>query len=252
MIKNLILLLTLILVGEYSFAEDRKVIVVVDTGIHEDQLFEPYVCKLPHLDSLEKRSAVVVPHPLTFLDRLFPENRNMYKIHGRNIINIIGSKIDHKKYCILSIRFAASATETNYVEAIKLIKTVNNVVAVNLSITGGGIIKEETKTIADLIDKGIKVVCAAGNNSRKLTEKNCNAYPACLKARMPFKANKNLIVVGNHDTDSSNSSTFFKVVDRPGLEQGYPPMTGTSQSTANYTGELFNGKERKGTTKRTR
>lgn len=272
MIKSTILLISLLLISEYGFSEDRKIIVVIDSGIHKSQLDESFVCQLPHISVLESEPAVIkdttiwfnvlngtediygkniinLNNRMTWVNLLY-NTQDAHQIHGENVINIIGSKIDDRKYCVLSIRYASSATNSNYEKAITLVGDMENIAAVNLSVTGPEESEVETAAITKLIKRGTKIICAAGNKHKKLTKKNCSAYPACLKAKTLFLINKNFIVVGNHDTDSSNSSELFEIIYRPGLDQGHPAMTGTSQSTANYTGELFNGKKRKELIKR--
>lgn len=236
-------ILLFLFLGVTCFAEHRKVIIVVDSGVYEDQITKPYMCNLDHLSTI-KGTPAIVRHPFWFF--LFNEDSKIITTHGENIINIIGSKIDYTKYCVRSIRYIARNRRSEYIQAIKLVSDMENVVAVNLSLSGDEFDEEELKLMKKLIKKKIKIISAIGNDNLVFSkEQSCLAYPACLKAK--FKNNDNFVVVMSTDTQSTNMSTFFEVKSRPGYKQGVPKMSGTSQATANYTGDLFSKTQTKET-----
>lgn len=205
----------LILLSLNCFAESRKKIVVLDTGANLSQRNKSYLC-----DSKQ--------------DFSFSSFN-----HGQNIIGLIGERINIKKYCIVSIKiYNNSLRPSKYVSSLKSISKIKNVVAVNLSLSGTGYLQVEHWYIYKMTHSGIKVFVSAGNNKEKLTEKKCNIYPACLK--LFYMKNPNFVVVGSSTGNYSNYSDYLPIKLRDGTKQGNPAMTGTSQSTAIYAGELFN------------
>jgi hypothetical protein len=100
---------------------------------------------------------------------------------------------------------------------------------VNYSSSGFSSNAAEAQLLHLLYNKGIKVVVAAGNESRDLDE-NCNVFPACY---YPY-----VIPVGNIG-NGSNHGKIVTVV-RNGNHQCYNDhcFSGTSQATALYSSEL--------------
>lgn len=221
----------ILLIPSLLWAESRKVIVVVDTGLHISQISAPYMCNLTHLSSLGSKSKIWSQNELS-------GSQPLHEVHGSNIIGLIGSSINTKKYCILSIQYS-NGEVSNYKKALKLLRGVDNIAAVNLSISGLEALPLETDTIINLLNRGVKVFCAAGNRKTRLRPGKCNAYPACLKLREPFKSNKNFIVVSALDVPTANKTSHFEIKTASGRLQGNPPLSGTSQATAIQTGKEF-------------
>jgi subtilisin family serine protease len=154
--------------------------------------------------------------------------------HGTNVVGIIGSTMNKKKYCIISYKFYENGISG--AQAIKNIsKALRNAIdrgvkIINLSLEGPQPVSVERKLIKEALDKGIIVVVAAGNDGINL-DKKCKSYPACYK----FK-HKNFIVVGAKDMRLN----FGSMIDycEKGYRQGKPVLSGTSQATANFTKKL--------------
>jgi hypothetical protein len=92
--------------------------------------------------------------------------------------------------------------------------------------------KLEYSYLSEIHKRGVKIVVAAGNNGMEL-KKGCNFYPACHKYFL-----HNMIVIGNlHNRDSNYGEIIDYMID--GNRKGFPRMSGTSQSTAIFTGQLF-------------
>lgn len=205
------------------FAETRQKIVVIDTGVWAFQSLEPYMCDNSRLG--------VGP---SWIDK---------HGHGSNVIGLIGSKIDSKKTCIVSIKLDISQSTNPEVEILKAAQMAEklNPVAVNISMAGTLHYDSEQEVIIRMINKGIKVIVAAGNEDINL-DKQCVIYPACylrdIKLTKTFVNTSNFLVVGAKDTGSSNVGSVVTVT-AVGAKQGIPVMTGTSQATANFTGKLF-------------
>jgi hypothetical protein len=125
----------------------------------------------------------------------------------------------------------------DYLSVLRQVSHLNNVVGINLSIDGTENPNFSYLDIGELTflkgyDKdGIKIIVAAGNKGKRLNE-NCKIYPACHKRRIP-----NMIVVGNTGNHSNYGPMVNVVID--GNKKGNPVMSGSSQSTAIYTGMTF-------------
>ena len=200
----------------FTSTEKRLRIAVLDTGISPFQLDKSYMCR-------------DVPHIGTNGVTRFDKNG-----HGTNVVGLIGRSIDISKYCVTSFSVSGQIGDINpYLEALELISKYNPI-AINISWASEGYDNKEFELIKKYTDSGIKVIVAAGNKGLNLGNGSCNIYPAC----HALNIKNNLIVVGSTNKKYSNHGY---IVDEyyPGDKQGLPKKTGTSQSTANYTGKLF-------------
>lgn len=240
--KNLLLLIFLIcayyqmgqaqtLPSTSLIAETRKKIVVVDTHLRKNLFSRDYICKTK-LGQPETYNASRAP-----LQVFRPD-------HGSNVVGIIGDRIDKTKYCIVPISWMLSDGD-EYFKLLKIAEKVENIVALNLSISSTAKLGEnpydlrEHASITALLLKGVDVIVAGGNDGRLLTEKSCLVYPACLKNYYNAVGLKNFFVVTTKTLKSSNKSTIFKMEERVGNFIGTPRLSGTSQATAVFTGERF-------------
>lgn len=239
--KNLILLIALIVAyhcigkaeGKVLHVDNRLRIVVIDTGITKGQARAKSICR-----DTENRPMVFSgnPHKSPFWNHS----------HGINIINIIASKINKEKYCIISIRGFDDPGDNFYVAALEMAGRFKNVVGVNLSIASGKFEPgqnpyqmREHAAITRLLLNGARVHVAAGNIKHKMTFKKCKVFPACLANYYHALGFTKFVVVESSTGWFSNKSESFKTEKRNGVKQGKPPLNGTSQATANYTGEVF-------------
>lgn len=245
----------LLLVGSYAWPKEtnqddkRLKIVVVDTPIAEAQLTKPYMCKNGSFSIDPRRKSY---NPTS------DEDLGIFH-HGQNVVGLIGDQIDSTKYCIYHIAFFFEHDNDNmpkYTNALMKILKLKNLAGVNLSVSNdpratpgrSAYDKFEDIILTALATTGIKVVVAAGNSHLLLTKTECNVYPACLRLKMSKKAQKNFYVVGsstyykNYDGSVhifSNLSDDLGIFEEDGVDVGTPPMTGTSQATAIFTGKLF-------------
>ena len=205
------------------YSETRQKIVVIDTGIKMFQSLSPYMCKNGRLGSNS-----------SWLDK---------HGHGSNVIGLIGDKIDPIKTCIVSIKLdlGQSLTPEKDIATVMEMTEKLNPIAVNISMSGVIHYESEKQSFIRLINKGTKIIVAAGNESLNL-DRGCLIYPACylkdIKSDRASSSVSNFFVVGAKDTGSSNTGSVVTVT-AVGKKQGYPVMTGTSQATANFTGKLF-------------
>jgi hypothetical protein len=217
--------LFLLLVSLSALAETRQKIVVIDTGVSIRVSMKPYMCK----DGKQTTYG------------LWIDDHG----HGSNVIDLIGSRIDHKKLCIVSIKtkWRNLSPEQAAIEAIVSIKkaALFKPIAVNISMDGNIRSDEEKEEFRKLLKSGSKIITAAGNHHLNL-DKDCSEFPACylkeIKQDTEFTDTSNFFVVGASDVSASSYGTVV-TVRTLGLKQGIPEMTGTSQAAANFTGKLF-------------
>lgn len=163
--------------------------------------------------------------------------------HGSHIANMIADRItDKDSYCIIIVKWY----DPLYIlkDTTKLFEYTERlgVDVINYSAGGHYMVVNERQVLTRLLNKGIKVFVAAGNDNNNLDER-CDFYPPCLK--LP-----KLRVVGNLSRNGkrSNSSNYGSVVtdwewgedivaDTPG---GPVAATGTSQATAQASAKAAN------------
>ncbi len=169
--------------------------------------------------------------------------------HGTNIAHIISDRlIGHEsKYCIVIIKYwdteiSAEAAVKNTAKAIRL-ATEMGVDFINYSSFGSLPNEEERLAVVEALEKGVKIVTAAGNNSKKIVQKtvtndteSTNIFPAGYDPR--------IVVVGNLDTHGHQAPTsnygdrvnYWEVGTN--VYAGGHRMTGTSQATAVHTAKM--------------
>lgn len=150
--------------------------------------------------------------------------------HGNNVSHIIANRLIGHNYCIYPIKvFYFGSTDVRVlIEALKIAYSISPDI-VNISYGGQIFNSEEEHYILRLINHGVKVVAAAGNDHQNL-DNNCNYYPACY--------DKRIITVGNlfnKDTiyPNSNYGEYVKKWNIGyNINAGGKVMTGTSQAAA--------------------
>lgn len=154
--------------------------------------------------------------------------------HGSNVAGLITKEAGDSDFCIISIKFFSkhSNMASNMIEAIKY-ATDLNVDIINLSAGGVDYSREEALAIQRALNKGIKIIAAAGNDSTDFSQK-CQYYPACYDER--------IITVGcmNANYEPCEKSNFGGKIKMVRLGESQTAagltMTGTSQATAIATG----------------
>ena len=99
---------------------------------------------------------------------------------------------------------------------------------------GNGYTQLEKGIINILVSKKIKIVTAAGNENKQLSTKSCLHYPACYKLDFP-----SIYIVENLDNTTTNYGFGIDTEKENGNNVGNPPMSGSSQAAAIFTGKLF-------------
>lgn len=212
-----------------SFAKEPIRIAVIDTGI------------VPNLDIPLCKG---LSRDFTGYDTL---NDNMG--HGTIVSSLVHLYAKETNYCQVLLRvFDANDIKfdgngkpymehsfRNVTNAIKYLSTLN-VNVVNLSLGGPSGDKEEQLLFKKLLDRGIIIVNAAGNESMNLDVK-CNWFPGCYDDR--------ILMVGNLDQNQKPhyTSNYGKRVNvwvvGTNIRIGQQSYTGTSFSAGLLSGALI-------------
>lgn len=213
----------------FGFAEipepnyEKIKVAVIDTG-------KPYVKGIPLCASIDLTGS-----SLDHTDK---------NGHGTNVSYLIHKYSKGAHYCQVPINYFGSLGTDN---------SVNSNIAFSLAIaygvdiinySAGGVNKDnyECSLVKLALDRGIKVVAAAGNEGKDLEEQPY--YPALCDDRV--------IVVSCSNLEKSNYGKVDFSYKCKNL--GKPAMSGTSQATAIATGKLVNllNKERKNGSRKNR
>jgi hypothetical protein len=210
-----------------GWAENRKKIVVIDTGIYKNQENKKYMCKNGAYNMSE--NAEKGPYSVSK--------------HGPNVIGLIGERINTDRFCVVSIKFMDGDGSSIYTYYSALVMTLGlkNVVAVNLSIASPPELASysylEDLYLRKILRRKIKIIAATGNNGITFKKSACFVFPACHK--QAHLKNDNFSVVGSSTGNFSNKFKGFKVFLEDGIKKGTPKLSGSSQSTAIFTGKMF-------------
>lgn len=202
-------------------------VAVVDTGLDlTDSRLSKHLCKNGHKDF----TGTGLEDTIT---------------HGTHIVGLIERYAEEGNYCLLiyktySVTNNGNVNMQNEISALKeAIK--NGAKIINLSSGGPGYSEEEKLVIYN--NPNVKFVVAAGNDSHSLDVEGNEYYPASLFL------NNEYVVANCYDTGSLVPSSnygskvkycedgYSRMSTLPDNQDGY--MTGTSQSTAVYTGKLI-------------
>jgi cell wall-associated protease len=124
--------------------------------------------------------------------------------------------------------FGFDTTAAAFLTAIRY-ATELNVDVINLSAGGPDYSREEALAIQKALNKGIKIIAAAGNENTDFSQK-CQYYPACYDDR--------IISVGcmNYNYEPCTRSNFGGKIKMVQIGEQQNGLTGTSQATAIATG----------------
>jgi len=212
------LLILLILNINLVYAAQVK-IGIIDTGLDLTKLGNIKLCSKGHYDFETNKKGI---------------GRD-FNGHGTNIALTIVENLGTIDYCLVIYKYNIKDVSTVYKAVDKAI--INKVDLLNISLSGKKFITKEYFVISKASDLGIKVVVSAGNDSKNLTTKTCDVYPAC------YTNIKNLIVVGNLKNNNTlhEKSNYGIIVHTYEIGKSCfynVCWEGTSQATAIYTGKL--------------
>lgn len=210
--KKYLVFLTFLCIFKPLHADPIRV-AVIDTGL--DNTYSKYVplCPNGHKD-------------------FSGEGFNDYHGHGSNVTGLIVDNAKVKGYCIIIIKayaFKNQPPKEYLVEALEYAYSIKPNI-INLSSGGLDTFQREKSVVLKILDSGITLIVAAGNNSTNL-DLDCNYYPACY--------DKRIYVIGNKAL-SSNYGGPVKVYYNGNNKTAFGrTMSGTSMATALFTADLL-------------
>lgn len=194
-------------------------IAVLDSGLTQVKPTDVKLCSSGHMD---------------FTGTGFADNMG----HGTNVTYLIAERLKNIDYCIVIFKIFDPNYESSKISATHLalfyILENHNIDVVNYSAGGSSFSFIEKIIISGLIESGVKVISAAGNDGKDL-DKNCYYYPACYAG---------VISVGNMATQGKRNPTSNYGSRVTTWEMGTYQcaggrcMTGSSQATAIHTAKV--------------
>lgn len=155
--------------------------------------------------------------------------------HGTNVIGLINKYAKNANYCIVVIKFTKQGAPPSdsiptFKKALLYAESIKPDI-INISVSGRGVADGEAAIIKRLLDRGVKIVVAAGNHAANM-DKDCNYYPACYDERM--------WVISSNDLDQTNKGDIVDAyLSGKHKKANGHKMSGSSQSTAIFTGKLI-------------
>lgn len=228
----MLIFMTLSLLPNVTIAKTIKV-AVIDTGFDFKATWQP------NSDDLPRKPTLCRTGHTDFTGTGINDSHG----HGTHIAGLIGKYAGYADYCLVILKYYKPDTD--------ITNLANSILAINLAIdqkvdvinySGGGLLKSELEcaAIVQALDKGIKVVAAAGNERLDLDK--FNYYPALCDPRVIVV--EGLDSFGNRVPSSNYSTHKITTVKELGnhvlstLPNGqYGYMTGTSQATAIVSGK---------------
>jgi subtilisin family serine protease len=219
------------------------VVAVIDTGIDQAMMSNNSLCDSGHKDFTSTGLNDRHGHG-THISGLIDQYAKGYIFSwGKDNWHIDKINVD---YCQIIIKYYDPKAQNsdnmrNTIEAFRW-AIAQHVDIINYS--GGGEVPSTTEkaVILEALNKGIKIVAAAGNEKSDIDKKSSHYYPAYYDKRIYIVGN--LVEDGKHIAKSSNYGKSVNsweigtnVISKiPGHAVG--TMTGTSQATAIKTGKL--------------
>src|SRR5690349_5783545 len=205
------------------------VVAVIDTGLDIEKMKDKvHLCKFGHKDFTGQ--GIVDRHG-----------------HGTHISGLIDTFAGKANYCQVILKYydPMSPPKSNLNNTVRALAWAIELNVDVINYSGGGLEPDmiEKKLILEALDRGIKVVVAAGNEQSNLDDGMHRYYPAMY--------DKRIIVVGNYSQDrvpakSSNWGSVVTVWEVGSKVTSYCingfytcEMTGTSQATAIQSGRII-------------
>lgn len=153
--------------------------------------------------------------------------------HGSNVAAIIEREAGPGNWCFVIVKYSTGGPSSiyNYRQALQYAVDINPNV-LNLSLTGRSYDFKEARLVSELLSNKVRIVAAAGNDGEYIAQRTCNVYPACLDPAID--------VIGNSGSRTSNRGPFVDYyLNGQDVQGAGVSLSGTSQSTARYTGQLI-------------
>lgn len=168
--------------------------------------------------------------------------------HGSHVANSIANSVHSSNLCFIIIKafdpltpkyFKNHTSRTEFEYLTTILKAGD---IVNYSAGGEGNSDEEKQAIKELLQRGVKIFVAAGNEGKNL-DKTCNYYPACyhlngLNVIGNIYKNGYIVETSNYNGPTTEYENGVNVISDNGTGMEIA-MTGTSQATAKATGKYI-------------
>ena len=241
------------LMGQSALAARPIIVAVIDTGINPTLAKSNVLCKFGHRDFTQTSLTDTVGHG-SHISGLIDQYVKDDVLDEHKTVTIATKP----NYCQVIIKFYDSNMPKDMTTTATMIKAIRWAIDINvdvINISAGGELpnSEESDLVRTALDKGIKIVAAAGNDGCELgtfslkkvglnfKTVQCRYYPAMYDQR--------ITVVGNLCSDmtrapSSNYGFYVNSwengVDRTsyGVGSSLNISSGTSQATAIKTGKI--------------
>jgi len=148
--------------------------------------------------------------------------------HGTNVAGLIYKHAESTEYTIYNLKgIAKSFSYRAYINSLKKAAELKPTI---LNISAGGFVQlpYEKKLINKILNNGTIIIAAAGNDGINFNKKGCIFYPACYDER--------IIVVGNKADNSNYGKQVDYILDGNNKIGFNIKLSGSSQSTAIFTG----------------
>lgn len=187
-------------------------VAVIDTGLEYEYMDQTPLCESGHKDFTK-------------------EGMKDIHGHGTNVVGLIVKNASVTNYCIILLK-AYGFKKGNSAFMTQALEHAYNVGANVINVSGGGSGFQigEYQIVKKILDKKITLIVAAGNESMNLDAK-CDYYPACYDPR--------IYVIGNSSRLSNKGKVVDLVINGNNQSAYGHTLSGTSQSTAIFTGEML-------------
>jgi serine protease len=224
--KTIAMMLVLACFSYKTTATERQIrVAVIDTGISYKNT--SVLCKGGHKNFTEADGGIIDRHG-----------------HGTNISGLIHERARGVNYCQIVLKFfdtdeTSGDTIANMANAIRHAVDLN-VDIINISAGGIGFDQRESDAVKLALERGIKVVAAAGNESKNIDFSPY--FPASYDRRIYVIGSVgHTLIRGVHVLSTSNYGIRVTCFERGRKMRGVfgEAMTGTSQAAAVFTGKLI-------------
>lgn len=150
--------------------------------------------------------------------------------HGTNVTGLIKQYAENSNYCFLIYK---ALPGNSFITAVAVTQAmIDGAQIINYS--GGSLYYSpvEAEAVKQFMKKGGIFIAAAGNNTQLLDfKRGCNYYPAC--------THPDVHVIGNKATTSNYGPAVDNILDGNDKTAFGLTMSGSSQSTAIFTGKFI-------------
>lgn len=156
-----------------------------------------------------------------------------YLDHASNVAALITQYAGPAKFCIIHypVHTKNGLDWTAYFTALIDIIKSKNIDIVNLSMAGKSFSATESDLLLNILKNNTVVAAAAGNEGLNLDKTGCIVYPACV--------HPSIFVIGANIEQSNYGSVVDLFEYGSNMSAGGVTLSGTSQATAVFTGNLI-------------